>query len=217
NVLKFSPLITACCYIVHGVGLVIGLFAVTRMFAFVRTKIILMIGLIFITASAVIFAQVAPSQTYWHFAFPAMIVNCLGISPTWLSCQVNVVADANDEDQGVVGAVFNVALQVGGPIGLAIATIVSQAHEGLGGSPVDFMDGYRAAFYTMAVFAGVAFVIAGILASNQDPIEFTGKTPEAPTEDQEKGVHAVDSSSVRTLSEAEKAEVVEDKAETLSA
>ncbi|KAG0289156.1 hypothetical protein BGZ98_003954 [Dissophora globulifera] len=179
--------------------------------------ITLMIGWIFIAASAVIFAQVAPGQTYWHFAFPAMIVNCLGISPTWMCCQVNADADANDEDQGVVGAVFNVAMQVGGPAGLAIATIVSQAHEGLGGSPVDFMDGYRAAFYPMAIFAGVAFVIAGILASNQDPIEFTGKMPETPAEDQEKGDYAVNSSSVRTVSEAKNVEAVEDKKQTVSA
>ncbi|KAG0310283.1 hypothetical protein BGZ99_000543 [Dissophora globulifera] len=217
NVLKFSPLITACCYIVHGAGLVIGLFTVTRMFDFVRTKIILMIGWILIAASAVIIAQIAPGQTYWHFAFPALIVNCLGLSPTWMCCQVNVIADANDEDQGVVGAVFNVAMQVGGPIGLAIATIVSQSHEGPGGSPVDLMDGYRAAFYTMAAFAGVAFMAAAIFASNYDPIEFTGKMSEALAEDQEKGISTVDSSSVRTVSEVEKVEVTEDKKQTLSA
>ncbi|KAG0282223.1 hypothetical protein BGZ98_006860, partial [Dissophora globulifera] len=109
-----------------------------------------------------------------------------------MSCQVNAVADANDEDQGVVGAVFNVAIQLGGPIGLAIATIVSQAHEGLGGGPVDLMDGYRAAFYTFSVFAGVGFVATVIFASNHDPIEFSGKMPEALAEDQEKGIPTVD-------------------------
>ncbi|KAH7049503.1 hypothetical protein BKA57DRAFT_535202 [Linnemannia elongata] len=104
NVLKYSPLITACCYIVHGVGLVVGLYSIV------------------------------PGTSYWHFAFPALIITCLGLSPTWMCCQVNAVADAPDEDQGVVGAVFNVTIQLGGPIGLAISTILSQAYEPAAGA-----------------------------------------------------------------------------------
>ncbi|KAG0291975.1 hypothetical protein BGZ98_002785, partial [Dissophora globulifera] len=62
------------------------------------------------------------------------------------------------------------------------------SYMGLGGGPVDLMDGYRAAFYTFGVIAGIGFVATVIFASNHDPIEFTGKMPEAPAEDQEKGV-----------------------------
>ncbi|KAH7049508.1 major facilitator superfamily domain-containing protein [Linnemannia elongata] len=140
NVLKYSPLITACCYIVHGVGLVVGLYT---------------IGWIFIIVSSIIFAQIVPGTSYWHFAFPALIITCLGLSPTWMCCQVNAVADAPDEDQGVVGAVFNVTIQLGGPIGPAISTILSQAYEPAAGAEgAALMSGYRAAFYTL--FCGVA-------------------------------------------------------------
>ncbi|KAI8601120.1 hypothetical protein EDD21DRAFT_115940 [Dissophora ornata] len=148
-------------------------------------------------------------MSYWHFAFPALIVNCIGLSPTWMCCQVNVVADAKDEDQGVVGAVFNVAVQLGGPVGLAIATILSQSYEGLGGTPEALMSGYKAAFYAFSVFGGVGLVMVAILASNRDPIEFGGVAPEAMEEDQEKGSPAVKSSDVSVL----EGEVVETKAE----
>ncbi|KAF9171674.1 hypothetical protein BGX21_010633 [Mortierella sp. AD011] len=205
GVLKYTPIITACCYIVHGVGLVIGLYTVTRLFVFMRTKYIMLIGWLLIITSSIIFAQIVPGVSYWHFAFPAFIVNCLGLSPTWMCCQVNVVADANDEDQGVVGAVFNVAMQLGGPLGLAISTIVSQSFQGLGDTPVALMDGYRAAFYTFGVFGAVGFVLTLILASNHDPIEFSGVTPEAIAGDQEKGISAVESISTSAL-EGDKAE-----------
>ncbi|KAI8355334.1 major facilitator superfamily domain-containing protein, partial [Mortierella sp. GBAus27b] len=162
DVLKYSPLITACCYIVHGVGLVIGLYTVTRLFKYMRTKFIMLIGWLLIIASSVIFAQIVPSSTYWQFAFPALIVNCIGLSPTWMCCQINAVADADDEDQGVVGAVFNVAMQLGGPIGLAFSTIISKSHQGIGNSPDALMDGYRAAFYTFGVIGGVGWVLAAI-------------------------------------------------------
>jgi MFS family permease len=195
NVLQYSPLITACCYIVHGVGLVIGLYTVTRLFKYMRTKFILLIGWLLIIASSVLFAQIVPGTTYWQFAFPALVVNCIGLSPTWMCCQINAVADADDEDQGVVGAVFNVAMQIGGPIGLAFATIISQSHQGANGTLVDMMDGYRAAFYTFGVIGGVGWVLAAIFASNRDPIEFSGENPEGTGEDQvEKGTSAVESS-----------------------
>ena len=200
NVLQFSPLITACCYIVHGVGLVLGLLTVTRLFVVVRTKFIMLIGWCFIAVSAVLFAQVRPGMTYWHYAFPALMVNCLGLSPTWMCCQVNAVADAKDEDQGVVGAVFNVAIQLGGPIGLAVSTILANSHTALGAVGEGLMSGYTAAFYTMAGIAGVGFVITIVLASNQDPPEFSGP---APTELQE-------SDEEKTVSGGEKEEVAED-------
>ncbi|KAF9365080.1 hypothetical protein BGX34_011502 [Mortierella sp. NVP85] len=200
NVLQYSPLITACCYIVHGVGLVIGLYTVTRLFKYMRTKFIMLIGWLLIIASSVLFAQIVPGTTYWQFAFPALIVNCIGLSPTWMCCQINAVADADDEDQGVVGAVFNVAMQIGGPIGLAFATIISQSHQGVNGTLVDLMDGYRAAFYTFGVIGGVGWVLAAIFASNRDPIEFSGKNPEGTGEDQlEKGASAIESSNTSVV------------------
>ncbi|KAG0286780.1 hypothetical protein BGZ98_004956 [Dissophora globulifera] len=121
----------------------------------------MMVGWTLIAASAIIIAQIALGQTYWHFAFPTLIVNCLSFSPIWMYYQVNTVANADGEDQGVIGADFNVVIQLGD----------------------------------------------------------TGLAPmsEAPTEDQEKGISAVESSSVRTVLEVDKAEVVEVKTQTLSA
>ncbi|KAF9143336.1 hypothetical protein BG015_000459 [Linnemannia schmuckeri] len=178
NVLLFSPLITACCYIVHGVGMALGLYYLNMLYAVVRTKVIMFLGLFFIVISAIIFAQIIPGSGYWHYAFPALIVNCIGQAPAWMCCQVTAVADAPDEDQGVVGAAFNVAIQFGGPIGLAISAIVNDKFTTFGDdgkqSPTGFMNGYRAAFYAMAVMGAVGFVFVVLLAANQDPIEFKG-------------------------------------------
>ncbi|KAG9064484.1 hypothetical protein KI688_003674 [Linnemannia hyalina] len=182
NVLLFSPLITACCYIVHGVGLGLGLFSLNKLYAVVRTKLLMIVGLFFVIISAIIFAQIVPGSGYWHYAFPALIVNCIGLPLAWMCCQVNAVADAPDEDQGVVGAVFNVAIQLGGPIGLAISAIVNDKYT-TGETPTGFMDGYRAAFYGMAVMGAVGLVFVVLLAANQDPIEFKGIVEELKTVD----------------------------------
>ncbi|KAG0204825.1 hypothetical protein BGX28_003358 [Mortierella sp. GBA30] len=202
NVLKYSPVITACCYIVHGVGLAFGLYTSTRLFPYMRTKFITLIGWCLVAASSALFAQIVPGSTYWQWAFPALIVNCIGLSPTWICCQVNAVADAKDEDQGVVGAVFTVAVQIGGPIGLAISTIMQQSYEGpVSGGLNALMAGYRAAFYTFGVFAGVGFLLSLILASNQDPIEFSGRA-----EEQKKSLESVEGHFPEDYGKAEVAE-----------
>ncbi|KAG0204827.1 hypothetical protein BGX28_003360 [Mortierella sp. GBA30] len=177
NVLHFNSLITACCYIVHGVGLLVGLYSVTRLFKYTRTKVIMVFGWCFVIGSAMIFAQIVPGSTYWQWAFPALIVNCCGLSPTWMCCQVNAVADAKDEDQGVVGAIYNVGIQLGAPIGLAIANIIAEANTPAGAEDAAaLMSGYSAAFYAYGVMGGVGLVVMLIFASNRDPAEFAEAT-----------------------------------------
>ncbi|KAG0247557.1 hypothetical protein BG011_001301 [Mortierella polycephala] len=188
NVLGYSPLVTAYCYIVHGAGLALGLYTITKLYPYIRTKFIMMIGWCFVIGSSALLTQISPGSTYWQFAFPALIINCLGISVTWMSSQVNAVADASNEDQGVVGGIFNVALQLGGPIGLAFGTILNQKYEDLDNGPEGLMNGYRAAFYTHGVISIVGFMATLILASNHDPIEFSGGTSEVKEEDKEKGL-----------------------------
>lgn len=183
NVLLFSPLITVCCYIVHRVGMALGLYYLNKLYTVVRTKLIMLLGLFFIIISAIIFAQIVPGSGYWHYAFSALIVNCTGQAPAWMCCQVTAVADAPDEDQGVVGAVFNVAVQLGGPIGLAISAIVSEKYT-TSETPTGFMDGYRAAFYAMAVMGAVGLVFVVLLAANQDPVEFKGIVEDFKTVDE---------------------------------
>ncbi|KAF9281379.1 hypothetical protein BGZ68_006669 [Mortierella alpina] len=175
NVLGFKSLITACCYIVHGLGLLVGMDAVTRLFRYSRTKIIMVFGWCFVIGSAILFAQVVPGSTYWRFAFPALIVNSIGLSATWMCCQVNAVADAKNEDQGVVGAIYNVGIQLGAPVGLAIANVVAEAFTPEGArDAVALMSGYRAAFYAYGVMGGIGLLVMLLLAANRDPVEFAG-------------------------------------------
>ncbi|KAG0255751.1 hypothetical protein BG011_004948 [Mortierella polycephala] len=223
NVLHFNSLITACCYIVHGVGLIIGLYTVTRLFRYTRTKIIMSFSWCFVIASSIIFAQIVPGSTYWRYAFPAFIVNCLGLSPTWMCCQVNAVADAKDEDQGVVGAIYNVGIQLGAPIGLAIATIISEAYTPHGATGEALMPGYSAAFYAYGVMGGVGLIVMLIFAANRDPAEFSdvsasGEKKHAAVPDTEMDLEQSDSRQYAVRGDKEEVveQAIEGKAELAS-
>jgi predicted MFS family arabinose efflux permease len=104
NVLGYTPLKTSLAYIVHGVGAIVAIVIITKLVTKVRTKIITIVGWFFFIASGIVFAQVNANSSYWSIPFPALILNFMGMAPVWLCCQINCVADADDEDQGVVGA-----------------------------------------------------------------------------------------------------------------
>lgn len=104
NVLGYTPLKTSLAYIVHGVGAIVAIVIITNIVGKVRTKIITIVGWFFFIASGVLLAQVKADSSYWSIPFPSLILNFMGMAPVWLCCQINCVADAADEDQGVVGA-----------------------------------------------------------------------------------------------------------------
>ncbi|KAF9345111.1 hypothetical protein BGX26_003515 [Mortierella sp. AD094] len=182
NVLGYTPLHTSFAYIVHGVGAIVAIIILTKLVTMVRTKILMLVGWPFLIASGILWAQISTGSSYWSIPFPSLILNFLGLAPVWLCCQINSVADANDEDQGVVGAVYNVSLQIGGPIGIAITNIMANTRN----SPTDFgpalLPGYQAAFYAVGVIAGVGMVLTVIFANNSDPENMHAKTEVPKTE-----------------------------------
>ncbi|KAG0380994.1 hypothetical protein BGX24_001706 [Mortierella sp. AD032] len=170
NVLGYSPLNASLTYIVHGVGAVVANIVVNKILSRVRTKAIMLFGWLLFIASGVVFAQATEKSTYWSIPFPALILNFAGMAPVWLCCQINSVADADDENQGVVGAVYNVAQQIGTPIGIAIANIIANGKNSPTAIGAELLPGYRAAFYSYAVMASVGLVVTVIFAPNRDPV-----------------------------------------------
>ncbi|KAF9976652.1 hypothetical protein BGZ73_008123 [Actinomortierella ambigua] len=178
NVMGYSPIKTALCYLVHGIGAIVTVASLTKIVTLVRTKILMMIGWLFVIASGILFAQIKHDSSYWSIAFPSLILNFLGMAPVWLSCQINAVMDAADEDQGVVGSVYNSALQIGGPIGIAITNVIAEQRNPLGTQGAALLVGYRAAFYAVAIISGVGLVLTAITAANQDPPTMNEKQTE---------------------------------------
>ncbi|KAF9584601.1 hypothetical protein BGW38_005885 [Lunasporangiospora selenospora] len=172
SVLGYTPIKTSLAYIVHGLGAIVVITIMTKLVMYVRTKILMVVGWFILIASGILFAQVQADSSYWSIPFPSLILNFLGMAPVWLSCQINSVADASDEDQGVVGAVYNVALQIGAPIGIAVANIVAHSINSPTATGVDLLKGYQGAFYSYAVISGFGLLATLIFFPNQDPIQF---------------------------------------------
>ncbi|KAG0334001.1 hypothetical protein BG000_008712 [Podila horticola] len=169
NILGYTPLKTSLCFIPHGVGVVLTIGIISKLVVqHFRSKIITAVGWVFLIASGVVWGQTKANSSYWALPFPALLLNMVAMSCIWFCCQMNSVADAADEDQGVVGAVYNVCLQVGAPVGIAIANIIADKYNKGIVAGVDLIAGYRGALYSFAAMAGVGLVFTLILNPNQD-------------------------------------------------
>ncbi|KAF9987382.1 hypothetical protein BGZ75_000692 [Mortierella antarctica] len=186
NVLGYSSLKTSLSFIPHGVGAIIAVGILSVLIQRVRTKLIIVVGWLFLIASGVMWAQLKADSSYWAIPFPSLIVNLIAMASIWLTCQINSVADAADEDQGVVGAVYNVCMQIGAPIGIAISNIIANNKNAPTAVGAELLPGYRDAFYSFAVMSGVGLVVTLILSPNSDPVRPV-KDPNA-VEDAEIGV-----------------------------
>ncbi|KAF9927947.1 hypothetical protein BGZ65_006523, partial [Modicella reniformis] len=112
----------------------------------IRTGFLLRCG------TALLFTFVNEHTSYWRFIFPAFIIHIFGVGFSMLPIQITAVRDADNKDQGLVGAIYNTGLQLGAPFELAILNVISvstnesaiKADVHLGPT---LMKGYKNAFY----------------------------------------------------------------------
>ncbi|KAG0047879.1 hypothetical protein BGZ83_007144 [Gryganskiella cystojenkinii] len=182
----YTPLTAACSFFDHGAGLSLGLYIVSRLSTLTRIKGIMIVGWVLIIVSSVLLAQIQAGSSYWEWAFPALVINCLGLGPTWMCCQLCAVSikdgrDVIEEDQEIKEAVYNAAVQLGGPVGLAIANIVAAAIAetppgtasvtgSVDGQEDLMMKGYSAAFYTFGVMAGIGLILTILFMPGDDSV-----------------------------------------------
>jgi predicted MFS family arabinose efflux permease len=103
---------TSLSYLVHGLSGIIVFSTLGKFLPKLPLKPIIILGFIFLGCSGVMFAFVTPTSSYWELPFFAMIANVLGVGFVMLPAQITALGDASDDDQGVVGAIYNVGLQV---------------------------------------------------------------------------------------------------------
>lgn len=117
-----------------------------------------------------------------------MILYIAGLGWVYITANFVVVSSASKSDQGVVAAVFNVALQVGGSVlGLAILTAVAQGMDRMYGTKQSHLDGqlsevgYKSVYYSCIILCGVGLFLSLFGIKIPDSSSFAKKSsPLAP-------------------------------------
>jgi EmrB/QacA subfamily drug resistance transporter len=163
----FSYLPLALC-IIFSAGLASQL--VTR----VGFKPTLIVGLLFIAAGLLLFAQVSPGGSYvGDVLFPSLLA-AVGLGLAFVSVTIGAVTGTKPDEAGLASGLINTSQQVGGALGLAVLSSIANSRTSsviAGGerSPARALtEGFQTAFLVGAGFALTGALLAAVLISSRD-------------------------------------------------
>ncbi|KAF9168290.1 hypothetical protein BGX21_001896 [Mortierella sp. AD011] len=126
NVMGYTSMQTSLAFLVHSLATIVTFTILGKILPKCRLKPFVLTGFVFRCAAALMFAFVDTKTSYWTLPFFGLIVHVIGLGTSVLPAQITALKDAQNEDQGVVGALYSTGMQIGAPLGLAIVTAISE-------------------------------------------------------------------------------------------
>jgi EmrB/QacA subfamily drug resistance transporter len=149
-----------------AVGMIIGQVAVLR----VGFRPVAATGMALIAAGALLLTQPSVGGSYFEDIFLGWLVFGVGVGPAFVTASIAALAGVAEHEAGVASGLNNTAFQIGGALGVAIATTVavSRSEDYLaaneGANPlVVLTEGYQSAFVACVVLAGIGLALALLL------------------------------------------------------
>ncbi|CAF9903178.1 MAG: hypothetical protein ALECFALPRED_000157 [Alectoria fallacina] len=187
-----SPIHTAVLFIPLGVSALTFNSLAGRLVPKLGARVMFVVGWALCIPGVVLFSFISPTTSYWRYTFPGMILYIAGLGWVYITANFAVVSSASKSDQGVVAAIFNVALQVGGSVlGLAILTAVAQGVDKKYGTKQSHPDGqlsevgYQSVYYSCIILCGVGLFLSLFAIKIPDSSSFAkNSSPPAPNPDE---------------------------------
>jgi EmrB/QacA subfamily drug resistance transporter len=129
---------------------------------------VIVIGLLVLAASMGWYTQIPVGGHYWPDLLPAYITFALGLAFAFVPVTIAALAQVEPRDAGLASGLINTNQQVGGAIGVAIAStiFISHAKDLLKTGhtqPEAFTSGYQWAFWALIALALLAALAAFVL------------------------------------------------------
>ncbi|KAF3917334.1 hypothetical protein ABW21_db0200622 [Orbilia brochopaga] len=147
-----SPLGTTARYLPQVIGgFIVNWFAGNTMHAIPGT-LLLLIGMVSFTTSALLFALQPAQISYWPMAFPSMCLSVIGADLVYMVANLFVTESVPNNLKSTAGAVFNTVIALANTIGLgagaAVANSVANKGPRVGENAEDFLvRTYQSAFW----------------------------------------------------------------------
>jgi len=172
EVLHYSPLHTGLAYISLTLTIVVFSAVAQALVTRIGVRFVLPAGLALSTVALVLFARLPVHAAYWSDLFPAFILSGLGLALSFVPMSIGALTGVRPADAGVASGLINTTQQVGGAIGVAVATTLATtftahyvtAHPGANAfTGAALTHGFEIAFYALAGMAAVGAILAAML------------------------------------------------------
>ncbi|KAF9100528.1 hypothetical protein BGX29_006502 [Mortierella sp. GBA35] len=179
EVYQWTALKTALGFLVHSLLAVVVFTILGRTLPRLPLKPLILTGFLLRCVTALMFSFVNEHTSYWAIPFPALIIHIFGVGLSLLPIQITAVRDAENKDQGLVGALYNTGLQLGAPFGIAVLNVIAistnnNSNGEVRGGPA-LMKGFRNAFYAMIAMGLFGFFLALVILPWDKPVRPTVK------------------------------------------
>ncbi len=180
QVLHYSALKTGVAYIALTLTIIAFSGVAQALATRVGVRGVLTAGLALSAVGLVLYAQLPVNGHYFWDLFPAFIVSGIGLALAFVPMSIGALTGVQEADAGVASGLINTSQQVGGAIGVAVATTLAttftshyvNAHPGtssLAGGALTH--GFEIAFYVLAAIAAAGAVTAAILTESRPNVE----------------------------------------------
>jgi EmrB/QacA subfamily drug resistance transporter len=193
QVLHYSALETGVAYV--GLTMVIIIFSGVSQALATRVGIrpLLPLGMALAAAGLILYTRLPVHGHYFTDLFPAFMIGGIGMALVFVPMSIGGLTGVQTSDAGIASGLLNTSQQIGGAIGVAVASTVAatytkhfvNAHPGTtAGTGSALTHGFQTAFYVLAAIAIAGAVLAALL------VESGPSTPQHETADEFRPVPA---------------------------
>jgi EmrB/QacA subfamily drug resistance transporter len=128
QVLGFSPLKTGVAWLAASVTSVAFAGLSQRLVTNTSAKIVMAFGMAMIGGGILWATQIPTDGNFWHDLAGPFFVSGMGTAFTFIPVSIGALAGVTDRDAGVASGLLNTSQQLGGAIGVAVASSIAASH-----------------------------------------------------------------------------------------
>jgi EmrB/QacA subfamily drug resistance transporter len=180
NVLHYSALKAGVTFVATAGTAVFAAGVAQALTTKLGAKPVIAVGLALLTGAMIWYAQIPVHGSYSSDLLPGYLMVGVGIAFAFVPVSIAALAGVADREAGLASGLINTSQQIGGAIGVAVASTVFTSHFNslvhTGKSiPAALTGGYAWGFWALAVF-GVAALVAALTLIRREELAETPVT-----------------------------------------
>jgi EmrB/QacA subfamily drug resistance transporter len=180
QVLGYSAIQTGLAYIVLTLAIIVFANVAQAIALRVGIRAPLTFGLVLVSVGLVLYARLPVEGHYFWDLFVPFLLSGIGMAFAFIPMTIGALAGVRPSDAGIASGLINTTQQIGGAIGVAVATTIAatytahylDAHPGATAtSGAALTHGFSIAFYVLAALAVVGAISSLILIEPKNAVE----------------------------------------------